>query len=305
MLDRCRPDVDVMREHRKGKKTCCLVGFAPTNRDFIPFDDESVDVFTLNELGKQPWVKRWNVHMQIHSRANFIRLNNHNDAHHPEWLRQDHGNKPIYMQKVWPDIPNSTRFPIEDYIDVFGRYATSTAAMMLGLAYLLGYERIEIYGIELASDTEYGHQRPCFEYVLGVLHGKGIEVWVDPASALLQGPLYGYQNTSIGFRTQIEMRRNLAKKEMQKAEDTAIRTAGKIELLHEFMEQNPGNPSLETLMLELQGKLDHSNAEIATWSGAMQECGVLSKIYDAFPFEQEMPDTALLESHEPLEITNG
>lgn len=304
MLDRCRPDPEVMREHRKGKKTAAICGFANSNRAYIPFDDPEVDIITINELGKQPWVKRWTMHVQLHSRNNWNRLNNHNDPHHPEWMKQDHG-KPIYMQKEWPDVPNSVRFPLEEYINVFGRYATSTAAMMLGLMYLLGYERIEIYGIELASDTEYGHQRPCFEYVLGVLHGKGIEVWVDPASALLQGPLYGYQDTSIGFRTQIEMRRNLAKKEMQKAEDTAIRTAGKIELLHEFMQQNPNNPNLEKLMSDLQGKLDHANAEIATWSGAMQECGVLSKIYDAFPFEQEMPDTALLESHEPLEITNG
>ncbi len=299
-IDRCSPlDPDVMKRHREGKRTVACCGFAPTSREYIPFDDPNVDIWIMNECGKQTWIKRYDAVLQLHSRSNFMRTNNHNDPNHPDWLRQHH-NKPIYMQKQWPDVPDSVRFPIEEYINIFGRYGTSSAAMMLGLAYILGYDRAELYGFEMASDSEYFYQKAGFEYVIGMCAGKGMEVWIDPKCSLLNAPLYGYQNMSIGFRTQLEIHKNTAKKGRAEAKDTALRIAGKLDLAQELSKTYPELAKVEA---DLQSQLVAANAQLNTWDGAMQQAETIMRLYDVYPFEQEMGDSPALETTDPVEMT--
>jgi hypothetical protein len=291
VLDRIAYEPELMAQHRAGKKTAGLIGFAPLNRELAPWDDLDVKIFTLNELGKQSWVKRWDVHFQLHARANFFRLNNHNDANHPEWLKTDHG-KPIYMQKVWPDIPNSTRYPIETYIDMFGRYATNTFGYMLGLAIIEGFERIELYGFEMKSDTEYAYQKPNAEYMIGQALGRGIEVWIDPRSSLLQDPLYGYQDMSIGYRTQLEMRKNTSKQKYEETRIDLLKVMGKYELASDLLADpnNANNAELKKLVQDIDNQQLQLSAQMNTWSGAQQEAENIIRLYDSYPFEQEAGD---------------
>jgi hypothetical protein len=56
------------------------------------------------------------------------------------------------------------------------------------------YDWIGLYGIDLASDTEYGDQRPNTDYLIGVAQGKGIAIHLAEGSALLKADrLYGYE----------------------------------------------------------------------------------------------------------------
>ena len=191
----------------KKVKTLALVGFAPSTRKQAPWDDESITIAGLNEEYKFPWFKRKSgnlIWFQIHDRAVFSRPNNHNDPHHWEWLQEKH-EFPIYMQQEWKDIPSSVNFPVEDIYKEFGNYFTSTMPFIMAWAVLNGYKRLELYGLDMASGTEYLYQRPNMHYFIGFLRGKGIDIYIPPNSKLMKGyAKYAYEDMSLGYRQELE-----------------------------------------------------------------------------------------------------
>jgi hypothetical protein len=70
------------------------------------------------------------------------------------------------------------------------KYFTSSVAYALALAIYKGYQKIEVYGVEMETNTEYGHQRVGVAYWIGFAEGQGIEV--DFHGDMLKAPLYGY-----------------------------------------------------------------------------------------------------------------
>jgi hypothetical protein len=291
MLDRVIADPKVLAEHRKGKRTVAIVGFSKTSRAMAPYDDETVEIWTLNETAKVPEITRFTRHFQLHSRANFNRWNNPNDSNHSQWLKEPH-EFPIYMQKVWPDIPASLRYPIENYIDTFGRYATSTPAYMMGLAILEGFERIELYGLDMAGSSEYQYQKAGMEYLIGFALGRGIEVYIPPQSPLMTGSLYGYQDMSIGYRTLLEKRKtNLTTSEQQKVEEFH-QTVGQSTLLEEWAKAKRDYTCKEittSYIAKFQEAQSLGN-EVAQIRGRVSELDNTLSIYDMYPFEIEAAD---------------
>ena len=71
---------------------------------------------------------------------------------------------------------------------------------MLALAYhsYLMTEKpkhVALFGIIMHADEEYSEQRPCCEYWLGRMEDAGIDIMINPGSAILGAPgLYGYEN---------------------------------------------------------------------------------------------------------------
>jgi hypothetical protein len=57
--------------------------------------------------------------------------------------------------------------------------------------------RIEMYGCELAQQTEYYMQRPNTEFWIGVGIGKGVQFYVPGITRILQGVFYGYRYPSV------------------------------------------------------------------------------------------------------------
>jgi hypothetical protein len=55
----------------------------------------------------------------------------------------------------------------------------------------LGYENIELYGVEMETDTEYRYQRDGVTFWLGVALGKGCKVTAH--CSIFDMPLYGYE----------------------------------------------------------------------------------------------------------------
>lgn len=90
---------------------------------------------------------------------------------------------PIYMQDVQPDIPMSRRFPLEEAVALGGDYFNSSIAYMLALAALEGCD-VELYGIDNHTRDEWWFERPCNEYWIGLMRGRGLDVWIHPASSL-------------------------------------------------------------------------------------------------------------------------
>lgn len=192
-----------------------IVGFADSYAK-APFDDPSVEIHGINELHK--YLPRWDRWYELHSREAFEVLGDRNQEAHVAWL-QSHpgvgqpGHKPIYMREIFADIPAGIRLPLEELSDRFFTrfgerpYFTSSIGYMLAMAIAEGRnERFEpidddavgwigLYGIDLASDTEYGEQRPNAEYFIGLARGLGIEVVIAEGSALLKADhLYGFES---------------------------------------------------------------------------------------------------------------
>ena len=294
MLDNHTLDRNQLKKDREGKKCVALVGFATTTRDMAPYDDPNIEIWSLNEGYKalnadgEPFLKRWDRWFQLHSRPNFARSNNPNDPEHFRWLKEASG-FPIYMQKHYKDIPSSVRYPIEKYIDAFGRYGTSTFAFMLGLALLEGYERIELYGFEMQMDTEYAKQRPNAEYMIGRAIER-VDVYIPPKCGLLKATLYGYQDMSVGYRQQMEMRAKSAEKQHRDELDNLNRMLGAYDVLKKLSDENPDNEELLKFTESHFQKLQSQTAMVNVVYGKMEGVAELTKIYDNWPFEQEQAE---------------
>lgn len=198
-----------LRKLRNGKKTVALVGMAPTSCSLAPYNESGVKVWGLNEAHAFEWMQSWDRWFQLHPERDFTRdIDDHRAFErgyvkgHYDWLQKKH-DKSIYMLYVYPKVPDSIEYPLQAVIDRFFskarkgdekiKYFTSTFAYMLALALYEGFERIEIFGFEMAGGDEYVPQKTCAEFWLGIALGMGIEIYLPDKSQLLWGPLYGYQ----------------------------------------------------------------------------------------------------------------
>jgi hypothetical protein len=178
-------------------KKLCIAGSGPNTRDKAPWDDPEFDIWVLNEAGNHKWCKRWDAVLQMHE-PEIYKGHNTKDPKHWEWLQQSHG-KPIYMQEVDPDVPDSVEYPLDAAIALSGeRYLAATIAQACALAILKGYEYVRFDGIELSA-TEYLQQAECIRYWVGFLKGRlGAEnVNADSCKHLFEAPLYGYEGNFV------------------------------------------------------------------------------------------------------------
>jgi hypothetical protein len=191
-----------------------IVGFADSYA-LAPFEDPSVEIWGINELHR--YLPRWDRWFELHSRESFEIKGNRDQEAHVNWLRaQPAGGKPIFMRELFEDIPAGIRYPLEAMSErlygQFGRtaYFTSSIGYMLAMAISEGRDEtfrptgddhvswIGLYGIDLASDTEYSEQRPNAEYLIGLAQGLGIEVVIAEGAALLKADhLYGFENRDV------------------------------------------------------------------------------------------------------------
>jgi len=221
------------RKLRDGKKTIAIVGFSPTSRHLAPMDDDRVEIWGVNEAHRHrtSYMKRWDRWFQIHKRWDFTKTGTAAAKEHWEWLQQDHGH-PIYMQEVHPDIPSSVELPMDEIRARFPGpkellptgeeaerfYMTSTFAYMCAMAMLVieehrpegwklddpPYGRIEVYGFDMATFTEFQYQKGSTEFWIGYARGRGIEVTVPYKSRLLAGKLYGYEVSRVIGKSHIQ-----------------------------------------------------------------------------------------------------
>jgi len=155
---------------------------------------DDCDVFVMNEMLSRGAVARADYVMQLHKPVVWRSSQNRNDAKHYEWLKTN-TEVTVFMAEHFDDVPMSRRFPLEEMKEYFKGaewYFTTTISYAIAYAIYAGYKRIEIYGVEMETNTEYGHQRPCVAYWCGVAYGKGIEVDFHSPQFYVS-PLYGYE----------------------------------------------------------------------------------------------------------------
>ena len=199
-----------LRELRKGKKTVAIVGLAATSCSLAPFDDLDVEIWGLNEAHAFPWMKRATRWFQIHATESWKRYIAKRDVRgHFDWLKKNEWDIPIYMQYYHELVPKSLGYPLYEVVDLvfpnFRRgdtkvkYFTSTFAYMMGIALLEKFERVEIYGFEMADEIEYVQQKACAEFWIGYAMGKGVEVYTPPNCQILYSQLYGGNEQGSGW----------------------------------------------------------------------------------------------------------
>ena len=177
-------------------KTVAIVGSHPKTRGDFDFTRTDCDIWVFNEAlsnETETWCPRADAVFQMHVETIWRNPHNRNDKGHAEWLKTQRQTV-VYMQEMYIDVPMAKKYPLDEVCDGLHfnkRYFTSSVAYALALAAHLPYEKIELYGVEMETDTEYRYQRDGVTFWLGVALGRG--KIVDAHCSLFDSPLYGYE----------------------------------------------------------------------------------------------------------------
>ena len=173
------------------RDTLAIVGSHPKGRGF-DFDRDDCDIWVFNEALSTDWCRRAEGVFQMHKPVIWRSATNRNDKNHYDWLKSG-DTPPIYMMDEFEDVPKSVRFPMDELLQRYPQmepYFTSSVAYAIALGVYQGYKRIEIHGVEMETESEYGHQRVGVAYWVGFAQGAGVEV--EFFGDMLKAPLYGY-----------------------------------------------------------------------------------------------------------------
>ena len=191
-----------MSEHPKPEKKIAIVGFT-ASKDEAPWGEPGWEVWICNNLWKlcpPSWHRLYDLH--------DIDSDRPQDPEHEGFLRgapqKTNENKPVRLgdREVWcfkprPDWPTAKAFPKEEAIEKLGRYFTNSISWMIAHALMEGATELHIYGVDMATGSEYAAQRPSCEYLLGIAVGMGVKVHVPKSSDLLKlSAMYGAEDDS-------------------------------------------------------------------------------------------------------------
>lgn len=171
-----------------------LVGTAPTVH-FTPWDDPSWEIWA--HASAKDMVVRVDRYFDLHPQK-FWTQKKKWDPGYLTWLTRNP--IPILMQKRYPEIPASVKYPKERVLSEFRPYFTSQAAWMIALALTEGVTHLGFFGVHYASDSEYACQRPGCEYWMGQAEGRGVQLVIPVGNPLLRTParMYGYESHDTG-----------------------------------------------------------------------------------------------------------
>lgn len=214
------------RPHRK----IGIVGYT-TSREEAPYADASWEFWGMNNLHKHAGVKenveRYSRWYNLHDHAEIESA----DPEHYAWLKESHP-FPIYMMDPQEGVdrlgdgapmpslaertgfPSVVPFPRLAILSQFMRYFTNTVAWQIAHSIYEAlfdegyiYSDLALYGIDMATGTEYAAQRPSVEYFLGLAQGLGVELHIPPSSDLLKAAeLYGGEDENFGMRAKVATR---------------------------------------------------------------------------------------------------
>ena len=86
----------------------------------------------------------------------------------------------------------NVRFPYDRIVERFGiqdsEYFSNTICYMVAYALYKGYKKIRLYGVDLATSTEYILEKGGVEFWLGIAIGMGVKVENTKGSMVLKTP---------------------------------------------------------------------------------------------------------------------
>lgn len=228
------------------KSKVCLAGFAPSYQE-APWGNPEYEFWCLNEFYKLAKgipnfsVDRW---FEIHDRNSPSKAT----PEHAAFLKQCP--VPVYMWTHYDDIPNSVRFPKDEVLAWFeergfngSAYFNNSISWMIALAMMEGHKHIAVYGVDMSTQSEWGHQKPSCEYILGLAEGMGIKIELPQSSELLKcAQLYGFESNN-NLRAWMKAQAKELDKRMQGMEQQCILLEHNLSRLREGMAEQRGAKS--------------------------------------------------------------
>ena len=161
-------------------KTVAIIGSHPLSRGDFDFNRTDCEIWVFNEALASDWCKRATAVFQMHTPTIWKNPLNRNDPGHAAWLMS--GDTPIiYMQEKYQEVPKAVKYPLDEVIQLlqpfnYKKYLTSSVSQAIALTIVQGFEKIELYGIGMETETEYFYQRDCVAFWTGYAVGRGIVV---------------------------------------------------------------------------------------------------------------------------------
>ncbi len=219
------------------RKNLAVCGLATTTRHQAPFKDPDWDIWTMHMGVKL--LERVDLLFEPHDPEVFGDY----EKDYCEVLQTL--NIPVMMMKKYDRFPTSLKLPWEELVEQFGRFFSTSVAWMMALGIRQGYERIDLYGVEMEHNTEYITQAKSVVYFIGVAEGRGIEVGMPRACQLMKNRyLYGLETAQ---------------------QDEVIQRIDK----HEA--------ELGVIRSQMETQLAHLQQEHMKTVGSMEECGQIKR----------------------------
>ncbi len=180
-------------------KTVAIVGTSQASREMANMEPPEVEIWGLQSA--ESFLDRYDRWFQIHNKE-AIDLSVPTEKN--EFYRTC--GIPVYVTQSDHCLPTGVMYPFAQIGYRFRDYWTNTIAYMLALAVHEEYEEIHMWGVDMATGTEYAQERPCVEFWLGLAAGRGITITVPDSSPLLKGfnGAYGLSNYLGVHKQQIE-----------------------------------------------------------------------------------------------------
>lgn len=174
------------------KDKVAIIGWVG-HRKHAPYEDKSFEVWGINDLYTAKDVKRWDRWFQLHGPGyGTVTGRTTLEEMYGEYKKWD---CPVYMWKPVKEVPSSVQFPFKELVERFGDYFNNTISWLIAFAIHEGFKEIHVYGVDMATHSEYSHQRPSCEYFIGLAQGMGIKVVLPPETTLLKTKyLYGLES---------------------------------------------------------------------------------------------------------------
>jgi hypothetical protein len=193
----------IPKEKEHIKRKVAIVGFAPS-WNLAPFDDQSFEIWGINELYVQAINKRFTMWFEIHDPESPSKKN----EKHQKWLMET--KLPLFMQKHYPKYPTSLPYPREEVkkmindnfiVDKIGSpysdYSNQITWMVL-FAVMNKFDEIHLYGVDMAQQSEYAWQRASCQFAIGFAAGRGIKILIPKTSELCKYPRdYGFETDNV------------------------------------------------------------------------------------------------------------
>lgn len=266
-------------------KSVAIVGFSKKTLPYVKYSHAN-EYWTMNHvfLTRAKTLKKIDRLYELHKREWYLRGEQTKSKRYDKWLRKPHP-FPIYMQEKEVNkelVPSSVRYPYEEICEALlpglikmdGKqewpmnYFTSTVALMIAHAIYDGFDQIELYGVDMDSDTEYSYQKACGEFWIGYALGRGIKVITPEKSTLYAAPIYGYEVVPYIDKMYV-------KKFIERYQERQRHFQGKMDEASKILVNDPENT-------EAQDKWLENSAWFFMYEGAIRAGAILIKIDDSF-----------------------
>jgi len=270
-------------------KSVALYGFAPATREGV-WQSKADEVWSIIWAYKYEIprldriIEMHPIWMQAQSqKPEYVKA-----REHWAWLRQNI-TTPIYMLEQREEVPRCIRYPIgaaQSLVPLPRRHKVFSSSFdyLIALAILEGYGRIETYGFEMGSDTEYRYQREGAAYWVGYCDARGIELVLPENTALLRNKMYGYEGGSMIYRQDLERMKTTRERQKVEAFSRLSNIEGQLKVM--LSEKGADDPGYK----ELTDAWNSQYRLSLVISGALQECEYYLKEIDLEEPSEELRD---------------